>query len=415
MCTDNLKKLSIPALAVLLLMAAASQAMLIHYWPFNLPNPLRNEGRGGAGFPPHDARLVDFHPLYVPPTLVAGRLGRAYDLGTGQNSNILVGGNNISGYTTAHMDGTLPGTPITVSLWFRPHALPDQAVRQFLFSNMQSGGNQDRFFITLFTPNIEGAPSGVTFSVGNTHDFEWHLTPPASHTVVPGTWNHVMMSVRHLGWGQGSQVVYTLNGGPARTVTANTLFNPPVFDRSNKRIGTNGNTLETGKTARAIFDDMAIWSEILPQGATGFNAAQFIWNGGAGRPANVACGRVGYDPIPADKSVGNAGLTQLQWSNSLRLAHRVDVYFSTSLDDLIQLQDAGNPAVNRNIPLTPAGRRIATNLAVTPGSLSTLPITLPAGEDFYWRVDTRSSNPADPNTYHGPVWKFSAGNAPPQV
>ena len=416
MCTNNLKKLSIFAVLGLLLLAAGSQAALIHYWPFNLPDPNRNEGVG-AGYPPHDVQLVDCWGdvpgnEWAPPTLVAGKLGKAFDLGAVMPpySSILIGGNNVSG--SQIVDGTLPSPPITVSFWFYPHLLPPPSGIQFLLANWSTSDNTDRFYMSLYT-HIDGGPSGVNFSLGSTKDYGKGVVPVAPYIVAQNAWNHMMMSVRRTGtW--AVEVVYTLNGGPARTVTAETIYDPAQFDRGNKRVGTNGNQTETGKTVKGKFDDVAIWNEILPQPASGFNAAKFIWNNGAGRPANVASGRVAYDPVPADKSVGNAGITQLQWRNSPRLTLiKVNVYMSDVLEDLIELQDEwGN---NTNIPLTPVEKRIAANMTATQNSLSTLPITLPEGDDIYWRVDTVSTTPGDVNTFYGPVWKFSVSNAPPQV
>jgi hypothetical protein len=210
----------------------------------------------------------------------------------------------------------------------------------------------------------------------------------------------VLMSVQRTG-SYTATVTYSLDGGPARTGTANFTNDPPVFDKGNKRLGTNGNQIQTGKTFHGKIDDAAVWNEILPMPTTGFNSAAFIWNGGAGRPANVATGKVAYDPTPADKGQAS-NVAQLKWYNAQRLTASMtnDVYVSTSRADLV------DPC---NVPLFPAGKRVATAVAGTAGAQSTITVPLATDTTYYWMVATKTTNPADGNNvngYAGPVWKF---------
>lgn len=424
MYANTLKRLSILSIVGLCLWCTSASATLVHYWQFDNPSPLVDEGQpytanqGGttATWYPHAAVLADpcAGANYVVPTQVVGKFGEGYLTTTSQPpySDILVGGPGTPS-TASTIDGTLPPPPVTLSMWFYPSVVPGAGAGDldYLFGNYAASNNNDRFYLSFYWPNPVPTPPAGRFcwSVGNTKDYGKNV--PTAHSVAIGMWHHVFMVITP-GAGGNTNVTLVTDGDTANPLTSTGIPygpSPWCFDRGNKRVGTNGTSIETGKTAMGIFDDVAIFNEALP-----LSQAAFIYNSGAGRRANVATGRCAYDPTPADKSVGNAGVTQLKWYNAQLLGGTssvtCDVYMSTAATDLV---DACN------VPTFPAAFKVASGVAGTKGNQTTITPTMPVGVDtLYWMVSTKTSVVGDPNNvngYAGPVWKFGIANAAPQA
>ncbi len=412
MNTSAVKKLSaISFVITLFVLCASSPAALVHYWSLD-DSTLADEGLGHGSYGPHAAQLIDPHSLYTPPTPCAGKLKGGYDLGSTNPlvySDILIGGNNI--VNSSVLDGTFPSPPITVSMWFYPTMAPPASGVWYLLGNYFANANQDRFYLSL-GGNASGA-AGILFSIGNTKD--WNKgADPFTIPVTLNTWHHIMMKVEDAP-NYEAKVTLVLDGGTPTVITTTAGHSGPdlvyFFDRGNKRVGTNGNQLETGKTFHGYVDDVAIWNEALPTPSTGFNAASFLWNSGTGRAASVADGKRAYDPTPANRGEVSS-ITQLKWYNAQRLTSSVtcDVYMSTSRADLVN---------SSNVPLFPSAYKVASGVAGTAGSQSSASVTAPEDTTYYWMVSTKSSNPGDPNNvngYAGPVWRFDKlSNVLPEV
>jgi hypothetical protein len=421
----NTMKLSIISIMGLCLWCSSANAALVHYWPFDNPSPLVDEGQpytaneGGttSTWYPHAAQLADPCAAYTAPTITSCKFGEGYQTQTTQPpySDVLVGGTNVAGNTA--VDGTLPPPPLTLSMWFCPtYPSPSVGDLDYVFGNFYNSNNNDRFYLSFNWPNPQPAHNAgrFCFSLGTTKDAGKDVSSGTGWNPVSiGEWHHVMMTVVPTGSTCTVNVVTDGLWSNAQTVTGCVVSGPGFpwcFDRGNKRVGTNGNQIETGKTAIGKFDDVAIWNEALP-----LEQAAFICTGGPGGtslPANVADGKRAYAPTPGDKSVGNSGIAQLKWYNAKKLTTTVtnDIYFSSSKSDL---QDACN------VPLFPAASKIASAVAGTNGAQSSCAISVPTGIDtFYWRVATKTTNPADGNNvngYAGPIWTFAVSNAAPQV
>jgi hypothetical protein len=389
----SMRKLSLLSILCLCLWSATASAQLTHYWSFDNPTPLWDEGLGGGTYGPHDARLVDYYASYQVPTLVTGKFGNAYDLGTAGNGDILIGGDNATNSTV--QDGTFPSPPCTISFWFYPVIEPTQGAFLYLVGNYFQSSNQDRFYVGLTKATTSPYQNGMCFSIGANKNQYVGATP--THPIAIGTWHHAMMIVTPAGSGTVNVTVVP-DGDTTNAVTTNgcTQSGPGswMFDRGNKRLGTNGNSREVNKTFTGIMDDCAIWNEALPA-----TQATFMWNSGTGRRGNVGSGKVAYDPTPADKSQAS-NVAQLKWYNALRYSSSTcDVYLSSDRADLF--------LGTNNQPAYPAGKLVASGIVGAAGTQSTASVSLPTGSDttYYWRVVSKPGGVSDAN-WVGPVWSF---------
>jgi hypothetical protein len=400
MYTNGMKKLSILTLTVTLsFLCASSPAALVHYWSLDDPT-LADDGLGNAGAGPHAAQRVDYSTSYTAPSPCTGRFRGGYDLGSTNvlvYSDILIGGNNAA--NSSVQDGTFPSPPMTVSMWFYPTQAPPAGGVWYLLGNFYANNNQDRLYLSLGGNTLGNA--GILFSVGETKD--WNKQTGSGAFTIPvslNTWHHIMMKVEDAPYYE-ARVTLILDGGTPTVITTTAGHSGPdlayTFDRGNKRVGTNGNSIETGKTFHGLVDDVAIWNTALPN-----TQAAFMWNSGAGRPGNVGDGLRAYGPIPADKTEAS-NVAQLQWYNSQKLTSPLscDVYLSTNRADLVNS--------STNVPLFPSAFKVATAVAGTNGSQSSTAVSVTGGT-YYWMVSTKHTKPSDPNNvngYAGPVWTFT--------
>jgi hypothetical protein len=429
-------RLSLLSIIALCCLCSGASATLVHYWPFDNPSPLADEGTAYNAtiltttklWLPHDATLADPCASYVAPSLVTGKFGQAYQTTTAQPpySNVRLGSGTSSGSGT--VDGTFPCPPITVSLWFYP-LVPGGAGagdNDFLIANYQNGSNNDRFYVNFNT--LSSTNGRLIFSCGNKKDQGINTTSDPYVPVAIGSWHHAFLTVSAPYTVSGTKYVdaslvtdglledpcsHVSKVQYAQCTTLDGTGNPFMFDRygSSKRLGSLGNAVEINKSFMGIIDDVAIWNEALPVSQATFIANPYINAQGQrvllGRKANIGSGKVGYDPIPSDKSTGGNGVTQLKWNNAKLLTDTVkcDVYLSTSKADLID---------SNGTPRLLSGFKVASDLTGAKDAQMTITPTIPVADSIYWMVVTKKSTyPTDPNVYAGPAWKFDMTNAAP--